>query len=182
MLVTNICCCWCIKAIHDKPGGTPRLAQTLALVAPLPRGDVQHGISSLNCPSTGRDEVTCLVTMLVPIWRQGWSDLSGQRHEGHPFPSMAPLIWKQGKTTLHSWELGTAPIPGLCSSALPGCPLGNARLVTGSSWQSSVLQTLVLLLPAATCCTWWQLLFLYWNSFLANNLCVTSWEPDLALW
>lgn len=129
-------------------------------------------ITLLNCPFTGRDEVAFLLSMPVPICRQGWSDLSGQRHKGHPFPGMAPPI--QGKTPCArgSWELrlflGSAPLPCLAGDRQQLAKLSDANTE--------------LLLPAATCCTWWQLLFLYWNSFLANNLCVTSWEPDLALW
>lgn len=131
------------QAWRDSQGS---LNQNLALLAPLLRGDMQHGISLLNWPLTGRDELTFLLTMTIPIWRQGWSDLSEQRHKGHPFPRLAPFIWEQGENhlilvgagdSIYSWSLV------LCPAWLPlGQAQRNARLVTGRSWQSSVLQTL----------------------------------------
>lgn len=110
-----------------------------------------------NCsmaPLLGRDEVTFFLAVLIPIQSQGWSDLPGQRQaRGAPLPKAGPFVTRTGGQEPcrgPSWERGgcwgqhlilfSGPLP------CPGCPLGdrrgNARLVTGSSWQSSVLQSL----------------------------------------
>lgn len=55
----------------------------LALLTPLLSGDVEHGINLLNGPFTGRDDVF-LLAMYIPIQRQGWLDLPGQRQAREP--------------------------------------------------------------------------------------------------
>ena len=98
--------------------------------------------------------MTFLLAMPVPIQKQGWSDLPGQRQaRGPPLPKAGPFDTRRGgkaPCTGPSGELGASwgqhlillsgPLP------CPSCPLGErrstARLVTGGSWQSSVLQTL----------------------------------------
>lgn len=128
--LTDICCYWCIKAINDKLEGVlglskPWLCYRLSW-------DVQHGISLVNCPFTGRDEVAFLLTMPIRIWRQGWSDLSGQRHKGHPFPGMAPSKWEQGENHLALVGAGNSTY----SWSLLLCPPGKHRAMPGW-WQAA---------------------------------------------
>lgn len=138
----------------------------------------------------------------LPLYWEGWSDFPSHHANSHlktglvwplrteaqgpPIPKAGPFDMRTGgKNTFHLWELGTTSIPGLWSLPCLAAPWASTEQCQAGDRQElaelSAANTL-LLLPAATCCTWWQLLFLYWNSLLAYNLCVTSWEPDLALW
>lgn len=122
----------------------------LGLLVLLQGGDLQHGRKLLDGPFTG----------------EGWSDFLPCRADSHPEPGVvwppraeasqrgtpSPLSPEQGDKSLAwlAWERGGCWGQHLIlfSGALPcpDCPLGdrrgNARLVTGSSWQSSVLQSL----------------------------------------
>lgn len=110
--------------------------------------------------------MTFLLIILIPVQSQGLSDLPGQRQaRGPPLPKGGHQ--HQEQRALHGalmgagWELGTAPNPVLWSFALPWLSLGerrsNARLLTGGSWQSSVLQTrcfsrqLLRVVPGGSC-------------------------------
>lgn len=153
---TGLCSFLCLQWVSVAVATQKSLLGNLEGLAGL--GDPALGSAS---PSLGRGHASWeqpaqwpLLAMPVPIQRQGWSDLPGQRQvRGHPFPKAGLFnIGTGGQAPCRgpSWERGgcwgqplilfSGPLP------CPGCPLGdlrsNARLVTAGSWQSLVLQTL----------------------------------------